>query len=121
MHEVAEASSSLREALERRRQAADEASRAVIAADAGGDPAALGSAIDRGARERDLGLSLARRATDALMAASGGGAMALTHPAQRLSREATFYLIQAQTGSLRAATLRRVASDPPLGSVPGSG
>ena len=40
------------------------------------------------------------------MAASGGGAMALSHPAQRLSREATFYLIQAQTGSLREATLR---------------
>jgi hypothetical protein len=29
--------------------------------------------------------------------------------AQRLSREATFYLIQAQTGSLRGATLTRIA------------
>ena len=35
--------------------------------------------------------------TDALVAASGGGAISLEHPAQRLSREATFYLIQAQT------------------------
>ena len=33
--------------------------------------------------------------------------MSLDHPAQRLSREATFYLIQAQTGDLRAATLAR--------------
>jgi alkylation response protein AidB-like acyl-CoA dehydrogenase len=119
--DVTEAITSLLEALERRRHATDEASRAVIAADAAGEPVALDSAIDRGVRERDLGLSLARRATDALMAASGGGAMALSHPAQRLSREATFYLIQAQTGSLRAATLRRVASDPPVGPVPGSG
>ncbi|MGZ5128578.1 MAG: acyl-CoA dehydrogenase family protein, partial [Actinomycetota bacterium] len=55
----------------------------------------------------DRGLDLARRATDSLVAASGGGAMSLDHPAQRLSREATFYLIQAQTGDLRAATLAR--------------
>ena len=33
-----------------------------------------------------------------LVAACGGRAMSLDHPAQRLSREATFYLIQAQTG-----------------------
>jgi hypothetical protein len=50
---------------------------------------------------------LARRATDALIAASGGGSMDLGHPAQRLSREASFYLIQAQTAELRALALRR--------------
>ncbi len=69
--------------------------------------AALERAIAEGSAERDRGLDLARRATDALVAASGGGAMSLDHPAQRLSREATFYLIQAQTGDLRAATLAR--------------
>ena len=37
--------------------------------------------------------------------------MSLDHPAQRLSREATFYLIQAQTGALRAATLERAIVD----------
>jgi len=71
-----------------------------------------GGAIDddlvaAGATERDRGLDLARRSTDALVAASGGGAMSLEHPAQRLSREATFYLIQAQTADLRAASLAR--------------
>jgi hypothetical protein len=35
--------------------------------------------------------------------------MSLGHPAQRLSREAGFYLIQAQTAELRAASLARLA------------
>jgi hypothetical protein len=35
--------------------------------------------------------------------------MSLEHPAQRLSREAGFYLIQAQTAELRAASLARLA------------
>ena len=65
--------------------------------------------LAEGAAERDRGLDLARRATDALVAASGGGAMSLAHPAQRLSREATFFLIQAQTGDLRHASLVRLA------------
>jgi alkylation response protein AidB-like acyl-CoA dehydrogenase len=52
-------------------------------------------------------LDLARRSTTALLAASGGGGMDLGHPAQRLAREATFYVIQAQTADGRAATLRR--------------
>ena len=68
-------------------------------------------AVAIGSAERDRGLDLARRATDALVAASGGGAMSLEHPAQRLSREATFYLIQAQTGDLRAASLERASLD----------
>ena len=52
-----------------------------------------------------------RRSTDTLVAASGGGAISLSHPAQRLSREATFFLIQAQTGDLRRATLHRIVAD----------
>lgn len=53
-------------------------------------------------------LGLGQRATTALLAAVGGGGMDLSHPAQRLSREAAFYVIQAQTGDGRAATLDAV-------------
>lgn len=53
-------------------------------------------------------LVLAQRATTALLAATGGRGMDLAHPAQRLAREADFYVIQAQTADGRAATLRSV-------------
>ena len=53
-------------------------------------------------------LGLAQRATTALLAATGGRGMDLAHPAQRLAREADFYVIQAQTADGRAATLRSV-------------
>ncbi len=53
-------------------------------------------------------LDLGHRATTALLAAVGGGGMDVGHPAQRLAREATFYVIQAQTGDGRAATLDAV-------------
>jgi alkylation response protein AidB-like acyl-CoA dehydrogenase len=55
-------------------------------------------------------LDLARRSTTALLAAVGGRGMDLSHPAQRLAREADFYVIQAQTTDGRAATLRSVAA-----------
>ena len=55
-------------------------------------------------------LDLARRSTTALLAAVGGRGMDLSHPAQRLAREADFYVIQAQTADGRAATLRSIAS-----------
>jgi alkylation response protein AidB-like acyl-CoA dehydrogenase len=104
---AASAASSLTVELDERRSAADE----VAAAIAGSmvDDRTLDHLVLTGATERDRGLDLARRATDALVAASGGGAMSLDHPAQRLSREATFYLIQAQTGDLRATSLARAA------------
>ena len=54
-------------------------------------------------------LDLARRSTTALLAAVGGRGMELSHPAQRLAREADFYVIQAQTADGRAATLRAAA------------
>ncbi len=54
-------------------------------------------------------LDLARRATTALLAAVGGRGMDRSHPAQRLAREADFYVIQAQTAEGRAATLRSAA------------
>ena len=57
---------------------------------------------------RAWGLDLAMRAASALVAATGGQAMALDHPAQRLVREAAFYSIQAQSLDLRRATLDRL-------------
>lgn len=65
---------------------------------------------------RDWSIGLANRAAQAWVAAAGGQAMSRSHPAQRLVREAAFYLIQAQTGELRKVTLARLArpGDPPL-------
>ena len=106
--EVAATTRLLLESLEGHRSDADLVANTISEASRGGDTEVLAAAIERGTIERDRGLDLARRATDALVAASGGVAMALSQPAQRLSREATFFLIQAQTGSLRAATLARL-------------
>ena len=105
---VAEATSALGDELQERREAADRVS-ASIARVMGEGTGDIDRALAAGAAERDRGLDLARRATDALVAATGGGAMSLDHPAQRLSREATFFLIQAQTGDLREASLARFA------------
>jgi alkylation response protein AidB-like acyl-CoA dehydrogenase len=65
-------------------------------------------AIEEASEHRAACLDLARRATTALLAASGGGGMDLAHPAQRLAREADFYVIQAQTADGRSATLRSI-------------
>jgi alkylation response protein AidB-like acyl-CoA dehydrogenase len=70
----------------------------------GADDALLSEASDHRAACLDLG----QRATTALLAARGGSGMDLNHPAQRLAREAAFYVIQAQTVDGRAATLRLV-------------
>ena len=67
-----------------------------------------GAALTAMVRGRAWGLDLALRAASALVAATGGGAMALTHPGQRLVREAAFYSIQAQTLEVRQATLERL-------------
>ena len=106
---LAPAASALADELDTRRTAADRVAATVTEAMAGHDDAGLETALAEGAAERDRGLDLARRATDALISATGGRAMSLDHPAQRLSREASFYLIQAQTGELRAASLARLA------------
>jgi alkylation response protein AidB-like acyl-CoA dehydrogenase len=97
--EAGETASALAAELDARRAEADRLASALRE----GAPAA----IAEGFAERDRGTALARRTTDALVAASGGRAMDLGHPAQRLSREATFYLIQAQTPDLRRLALRR--------------
>ena len=106
--DAAGAAIALSDELEVTRARTDAAGRRLYAA--GASSTDVAGAIAGGVAERDRGLALTRRATDALVAASGGGAMSLTHPAQRLSREATFYLVQAQSTDLRAATLARLTS-----------
>ncbi|MDQ6798381.1 MAG: acyl-CoA/acyl-ACP dehydrogenase, partial [Actinomycetota bacterium] len=59
---------------------------------------------------RAWGVDLAMRSAQALVAATGGRAMALDHPAQRLVREAAFWSIQAQSSTLREATLGIVST-----------
>jgi len=72
------------------------------------DPADAAAVVAAASDHRAACLHLARRATTAFLAASGGGGMDLSHPAQRLMREADFYVIQAQTADGRAATLRSI-------------
>ena len=53
-------------------------------------------------------VDLAVRASLACVAANSGGANNLSHPAQRLYREAMFYTVQAQTQDVMDATLARL-------------
>ena len=52
-------------------------------------------------------LELTLRSAAALVTVTGGSAMATSAPAQRHLREAAFLLVQAQTGPVREATLKR--------------
>lgn len=61
---------------------------------------------------RAASLDLAVRGSTALVTATGGRAMSADNSAQRLAREALFYLVQAQTPPVREATLRRIADCP---------
>jgi len=73
---------------------------------------------------RAWGLDLALRSAQALVAATGGRAMAVDHPAQRLLREASFWSIQAQSSALREATLGILSAPLPRlrsRNEPGSG
>jgi alkylation response protein AidB-like acyl-CoA dehydrogenase len=73
------------------------------------DAVALGvDVVTEASVHRAACLDLAGRSTTALLAAVGGRGTELSHPAQRLAREASFYVIQAQTADGRAATLRGV-------------
>lgn len=74
------------------------------------DLAGVNDVIAAASDHRAACLDLARRSTTALLAAVGGRGMDLSHPAQRLAREADFYVIQAQTSDGRAATLRSVVA-----------
>jgi hypothetical protein len=55
---------------------------------------------------RAASLELVVRTATALVAATGGAAMASDAAPQRLMREAVFHLVQAQTGPIREATLQ---------------
>ena len=57
---------------------------------------------------RGASLELVVRASTALVVATGGSAMSLSAPPQRLAREALFHLVQAQTPAVRDATLQRL-------------
>lgn len=81
----------------------------LVEALAGIDDDEVADVIAVASDHRAACLDLARRSTTALLAAVGGRGMNLSHPAQRLAREADFYVIQAQTTDGRAATLRSVA------------
>lgn len=77
------------------------------------DPSVDRAHLARLVAARAWGLDLALRSAQALVAATGGGAMALSHPAQRLVREASFWAIQAQSAAVREATLARLAAGQP--------
>jgi alkylation response protein AidB-like acyl-CoA dehydrogenase len=81
---------------------ADCRQRSYALADAGGE-------LDAMVKARAKALDLAVRAATALVTATGGRAMGLDHPAQRLLREAAFFTIQAQTPALRRATLAQLS------------
>lgn len=61
------------------------------------------------AAARTASVFAVQRLTTALLAAAGGRGAELSHPAQRLAREALFYVVQAQNADGRAATLAAVA------------
>lgn len=58
-------------------------------------------------------IALGVQAGHAALAACGGAATALDHPASRILREAALYTTTAQTTLLRAATLARLTADLP--------
>jgi alkylation response protein AidB-like acyl-CoA dehydrogenase len=68
------------------------------------DPAYKPNALKARAWAIDLGV----RTAHAALAASGGAANSLDHPAQRRFREAMFYTLTAQTADIMGATLLRL-------------
>ena len=70
----------------------------------GAEPEFFANAV----RVRAWCIELALRAAHAAVTASSGAANLLSHPAQRLLREAMFYTIQAQTHEVMDATLARL-------------
>jgi alkylation response protein AidB-like acyl-CoA dehydrogenase len=54
-------------------------------------------------------IELAMRCAQAAVASSSGAANSMSHPAQRIVREAMVFTVSAQTGPIMDATLRRLA------------
>ena len=85
--------------------------------------AAEEAALAQVAATRSSAVFATQRLTTALLAAVGGRGADRSHAAQLLARQALFYVIQAQNGDGRAATLRGVVAAsltdrPPSASVP---
>lgn len=66
---------------------------------------AEGSDVDEEARARAAAIVFAVRAAHAYVAASGGGANLVSHPAQRIYREALAFSVLGQTSAVRRATV----------------
>jgi hypothetical protein len=66
--------------------------------------------LERRIELRARSLLLLAHATDALVVVSGGRALSAQTRAARWSREARFFLVQAQTAPLRAALLNGLRS-----------
>ncbi len=109
----------LADELEHRWQVDDDMTARLAAPSDDGDPTIDDEVIAAASRHRAACLDLGQRSTTAVLAAVGGAGMDLSHPAQRLAREASFYVIQAQTGDGRAAVLEAVRGRRlgPLGEV----
>lgn len=91
----------------------ERAARLLGSTDLAAEAEALATALDEGPDERVAGVRaeaclLAVRATTALVAAGGGGAVGLDDPAQRLARDAMFLLVFGQTPSIRGEQLARL-------------
>ncbi len=67
--------------------------------------------IDERLALRAAALDLCLRSATALLIATGGSAMNLDHPAQRLLREAAFLQVQAQTTAVRAAMVELLLAE----------
>lgn len=70
------------------------------------DEVPAGEAVEDRLAVRAAALDLVVRSATALVVATGGSAMTLGAPAQRLLREAVFFLVQGQTAPVREATLQ---------------
>ncbi len=87
-------------------QLAQEGSRLRAVAYALVDELPAEEGIEQRLAVRAASLELVVRTATALVAATGGSAMALSAAPQRLAREAVFHLVQAQTAAVREATLQ---------------
>lgn len=67
-----------------------------------------GSSMKDGLNARGWAIELAGRCAFAAVIASSGGGNAMTHPAQRVYREALVFAVLAQTDAIMAATLDRL-------------
>lgn len=65
--------------------------------------------VEERLRLRAWQIELAMRCAHAAVASSSGAANSLSHPAQRIVREAIVFTVSAQTGPIMDATLRRLA------------